>query len=765
MLAGRLGALGRLQVVVAITAILLYLWQSQLVAPDGSANTAFSRPRAFATLSRMLQEQTPHIAGTPQNAVVRDRIVAELRSAGYEPEVQAALSCVATDRYPGCTTVENIIAVHKGTDGGKAVLATAHYDSVPAGPGTSDDGAGAAVLVELARVFASRPTRNDVIFLVTDGEETGLRGATAFAEHHPLMPRVGAVVNVEARGASGPSLMFETGSGNARLMDLFAKAVTRPSANSVSYEVYRLLPNDTDFSIYRRRGLGGFNFAYSSSASLYHSQRDSLRYIDARSLQHHGEHAYEVAAALADTDLDTLKSSSDASYFDVFGRALVVWPAVLNVPAAAVALLGILALIGVHRSAFSRKSGTWAVAACIAVALALFAVGWLLSWPLGIWPGVHPLDHPQPWPARVAIVAAAMLVATGIAAITGGRADVRALLLVNWLVLALLALAVAIYVPGASYPFVWPAFGFAVAGCIETLLRRTPQLLTVAAWLGFALAAFFWMSFVLALELVLGFDLTQYKIMALLPFVLALVPLFAMDGRSARLPAAICAVVVIGATAVACQTPAYAPDHPRGLNIVYYDDKAAAPCWLIGFEGSPDEAFLNAQGFPAHDERFRQFGLIEATGRLKPATDQALPAPTLTLREMSTNGGTIVVHGTLRSGRGGFLVGLGFPPDSGVKSLRFDNQQVADSARLNGTVPVITRYWGAGTRDVAVEIEFDAAASPKVIVYERSALPDAAEARGLVAARPADAAPVYSGDSALVFVTVDLAQLKPAQLH
>jgi len=763
MMAGRLGALVRLLVVVAITAILLCLWQSQLVAPNGAANTAFSGPGAFATLSRVLQEQTPHIAGTPQNTVVRDRIVAEFRSAGYEPEVQAAISCVAADRYPGCTTVENIIAVHKGTGAGKAVLATAHYDSVPAGPGTSDDGAGAAVLVELARVFATRATRNDVIFLVTDGEETGLRGATAFAEHHPLMARVGVVVNVEARGASGPSLMFETGPGNSRLMDLFAHAVTRPSANSVSYEVYRLLPNDTDFSIYRRLGLGGFNFAYSSSASLYHSQRDSLRTIDTRSLQHQGEHAYEVAAVLADTDLDTLKSSSDASYFDVFGRALVVWPASLNVPAAAVALLGILALIGVHRSAFSRRSGIWAIAACIAVALALFAAGWMLSWPLGIWPGVHPLDHPQPWPARVAIVAAAMLVAAGAAASVAGRADMRALLLVNWLVLALIALAVAIYVPGASYPFVWPAFGFAAAGWVETMRKRTPPSLTIAAWLGFALAAFFWMSFVLALELVLGFDLTQYKIMALLPFVLALAPLFAADGRAARLPAAICGVVMIGAAAIASQTPAYAPDHPRGLNIVYYDDKVAAPRWLIGFEGAADEAFLKDQGFPARDEQFRQFGLVDATGRFKPAMNQVLPAPTLTLHDVTTNGGTVVARGTLRSGRGGFLVGIGIAPGSGVKSLRFDNQQVADAARLEGKAPVITRFWGAGARDIAVEIVFDAAAAPKVVLYERSALPDSGEARALIAARPPDAAPVYSGDSTLVFVAVELAPSKPAE--
>jgi hypothetical protein len=761
-MAGRFGALGRLLLVAAITAILLHLWQSQLVAPPGAGNTAFSGSRAFATLSRVLQEQTPHIAGSRQNAVVRDRIVAELRSAGYEPEVQSALACSATDKYPGCTGVENIIAVHKGSGGGKAVLATAHYDSVPAGPGTSDDGAGAAVVVELARIFAARQTRNDVIFLVTDGEETGLRGAIAFAERHPLMARVGVVVNVEARGASGPSLMFETGPGNAKLLDLFAQSVTRPSANSVSYEVYRLLPNDTDFSVYRRRGLTGFNFAYSSSASLYHSQRDSLRYLDARSLQHQGEHAFEVAAALADTDLDTLRSASDASYFDIFGRALVVWPATLNVPVATIALLAILALIGVHRSSFSLRAGTWAAASFIAASLLLFAAGWLLSWPLGIWPGVHPLDHPQPWPARVAIVAAALLVATGVAAIAGGRAGSRALLLVNWLVLALLALVVAVYFPGASYPFIWPAFGFAAIGWIETLRKRALASLTLAAWTGFVLAAFFWISFVLALELVLGFDHTQYKIVALLPFVLALVPLFATDGRAGRVSVAVCATVVVGAAAIASRAPAYAPDHPRGLNVVYYDDKSAAPRWLIGFEGAPDEAFLAAQGFPARDQTYRQFGLIDSAGRFKPALDQRLSPPTLTLHEVSTQGGTTVARGTLRSGRGGFLVGVGFAPDSGVQSLRLDNQEVAGPARLRGKAPVLTRFWGAGTRDVSVEIAFDGAAAPTVILYERSALPDSSEARGLVGTRPDDAAPVYSGDSALVVDSVDLVQLKPA---
>ena len=337
----RFGVVAGFAFAVAITALLLHLWQSQLVAPSGATRTAFSEEHAFATLSALLKEQRPHTAGSPENAVVRDRILAELKSAGYAPEVQAAFQCDTAPRNPGCTAVENIVAVHKGTGDGKAVLASAHYDSVPAGPGVSDDGAGVAVVLELARVFAARTTRNDVIFLLSDGEETGLRGARAFADHHPLMRRVGVVVNFDARGASGPSMMFETGPGNARLMDLFAHAVARPSASSVNYEIYKLLPNDTDFSVYRKLGLSGFNFGFINSAAVYHSVRDNLQSIDRRSLQHTGEHAFEVTGALADADLAALSASSDASFFDIFGLVTVVWPAAINVPIALVALLGL----------------------------------------------------------------------------------------------------------------------------------------------------------------------------------------------------------------------------------------------------------------------------------------------------------------------------------------------------------------------------------------------------------------------------------------
>jgi hypothetical protein len=375
---------------------------------------------------------------------------------------------------------------------------------------------------------------------------------------------------------------------------------------------------------------------------------------------------------------------------------------------------------------------------------------------------VHPLDHPQPWPGRVALTTTGVLVPLFVAVIASSRVDSRSLLLVNWLGLAMLTVGIAITIRGAAYPLLWPVFGVAMAGWIENLVRkRSARSLRVTGLIGFVLAAFSWIGFLLGFELVLGFDLSQFKILLLIPFSLALVPVFAAaslgkESHTAWALSSLCALVVAAAAAIASQTPAYAANHPRGLNIIYYDDHAAKPRWLVGFIGKPDEGFLKAQGFPEQDEDYQQFALLKGRGRFKPATESHLNPPSFTVKEVATQVGTTVVRGVLRSGRGGYQVGLGIAPDSGIQSIRLDNQELIGADLLKSKEPTFVRFWGLGSREVPMEISFDANTAPKLILFERSPLPDVEEARALVAARPAEAAPAYAGDSALVFIAIDL---------
>jgi hypothetical protein len=203
--------------------------------------TQFSAMRAVEQLGQLLRESVPHPMGSPANRVVRERILARLRQLGYEPELQpATFGC---DLYAVCGTPVNIVA-RLGTAAettASGVLLSVHYDSVPAGPGASDDGAGVAEALEIARILKLRPPPiHPIVLLIADGEELGLLGSQVFVDHHPWAAGIKAAVNIDNRGTSGPALMFETGSANAWLMDIYARyishrrpihSITRPTSS------------------------------------------------------------------------------------------------------------------------------------------------------------------------------------------------------------------------------------------------------------------------------------------------------------------------------------------------------------------------------------------------------------------------------------------------------------------------------------------------------------------------------------------------------
>ena len=97
-----------------------------------------------------------------------------------------------------------------------------HYDSVANSPGAGDDASGVAVVLETLRALKTgSPLERDIIVLFADGEENGLDGSRLFVDEHPWAKEVGVVLNFDARGNSGPSIMFETSDGNGWLIDQY----------------------------------------------------------------------------------------------------------------------------------------------------------------------------------------------------------------------------------------------------------------------------------------------------------------------------------------------------------------------------------------------------------------------------------------------------------------------------------------------------------------------------------------------------------------
>ena len=139
-----------------------------------------------------------------------------------------------------------------------------------------------------------QPAAQPVILLFNEGEEFGLNGAGAFIDADPLAPRVGSLINIEARGVSGPAFMFETSEPNGPAIAAFAAATGRPYANSLTADFAKLIPNYTDVVVFKDRGWTTLSYAIVGNETRYHSPGDRVEALSRRSLQHMGS---EVLAA------------------------------------------------------------------------------------------------------------------------------------------------------------------------------------------------------------------------------------------------------------------------------------------------------------------------------------------------------------------------------------------------------------------------------------------------------------------------------------
>jgi hypothetical protein len=725
--------------------------------PTPPDRAGFDTQRAFQTLVALNPEGVPHPAGSPENRRVRERIEARLAALGYETEAQSEFYC--THFASGCTAIENIIAVKPGNGGEDrdTVMVTAHYDSVPGSPGASDDLAGVAVMLEVARLIADAPLRNDVVFMFADGEETGLRGALAFAENHPLMERVDLVINTEARGVSGPSTMFETSAGNAAIVSRFGGAVARPLGNSLMYDVYRRMPNNTDLTIYKQAGAMGINFAFSRGVALYHSSRDDADHISLNSLGHHGDNVAGVLRDLADSPLDTLSSADDATYVDLFGRILLNWPASFNLPLMLIGL-GMTVGMGVLWRAYGWRRSGWAILGLVALVIGHGVTGWVLSFPLGIWPGLHPLDHPYPWPGRLALIAASLILSLVIGVTMGRRAGATAWLFVCWILVGLLGLALAFLLPGATYLALLPMLVFALAAPGEFALRKGHPPL-VAAHLGFVALAYMALYHFSFLDVVLNFQLSAAKMLVLVLLGLGASPLaayYANGLREARLPLAAMAVVLVAATVAGAIVPPYTPDRPRSVNLAYMQTGEAGSevrdaQWRLFTFGPPAERYAQAAGFPDEVGTFDRYGVRTSDAYLRPAPDLDLKPPMLVVTSDTTgDGGRRRIEGTLQAGEAGFVFGIAFPAGSGIRELVVEGETLLGEQTLPSTRAEQAMFHGAGNMPLSFVLTAEPGEPVEFALFELSALPDHPEAAEIVARRPADTAPLHFGDHAEV---------------
>jgi hypothetical protein len=565
---------------------------------DAPAGT-FSAARAEAHLQRIGAEK--HVVGSPADDRVTAYLAEQLTRLGLDTQVQNAVGAwQSASQGTDLARVRNVVAVLPGSHSTGRLVLMAHHDSVQTGPGASDDGAGVSTLLETVRALTQGPRpRNDVVVVLTDGEEACLCGAEAFTASHPLAAGGGVVLNFEARGTGGPPIMFETSEGNEALAARFATAAPHPVATSFAVEVYRALPNDTDFTVMRTAGFTGLNTAYIDGAAAYHSPQDTPDRLNPGSLQAMGDNALALTRALAAADLRPLAepATEDATYFPVLTKLLRypgswVWP----VAAAAAVLVLLLAVVLRRRG----ESGIGATLGATALALLPLGLGPLAA--QGLWlllevirPGYAPMLDPwRPGWYRVGVVALVLAVVLIWYALLRRRIGPAALQAGALMWLAVVALALAALAPGGSYLTAWPAIAGALAGIVAALTgSRAVQ--AVAALLGGAVAVVVLAPTVALFLPALGMSSVAAPAFVIALLAVALLPALELlfpDVDERRPVAALAVPAVAVVLAAACAVAGLAGDkfdarHPVPSQLVYALDADSGHAWWGTTERRP----------------------------------------------------------------------------------------------------------------------------------------------------------------------------------
>jgi Peptidase family M28 len=731
-------------------------------APHGGE---FSALHAQDILRSLVGDNVPHPVMSEANAHVRALIVQQLTDLGYEVSLQSGFAC---SRYGTCAVPTNIIARRKGHSAAsdqELVLLAAHYDSVPAGPGASDDGLGVAVVLEAARILMAAPApRHPIVLLISDGEEAGLLGANLFVREHPLAAHVKAVVNLDGRGVSGPSLMFETGAANQWLMQMYGRTIARPITDSLFYTAYRALPNDTDFSAFKAAGMQGFNFAYIGDVGHYHTALDSFANLDLRTLQHQGDNALAAVTALAVSDFATLREG-EGVYLDLFSRVLLDWSTSLNLIVAIVVLLSCVAYLVwfVRSGQVKSREILWGLSAAllsIAVAIVL-SVGCLF---VARFAGrVPPMDR-YPWIAYpqgmlLASLACSVIGIAALAMLVSKRAGFWGLWLGVALLLSVIAFALALKVPGVSFVVLLPAGIAVLAGLpgVLALARGAPGWMRQSAalaplWTGFAVL-FPVIAIVYAGLGAIGWPLTTLLLSLgsclLLPLLAA--PAAQEWRRRALLAGGVC---VLGGLSLTLLVSTHSPSWPLRVNFEYFVDATADKAYWVA---EPNTLTLRTSIAEAGHFSGAARPRFEGSGQqvfFADAPLRALAAPKLeVLSALAKPNGNVDYKVHLQSARNAPVALVVFPERAHVGDV-IASYQGSDlhvpAAKLGSGSSLLELY----LPPAGLDLQFEAAGAFKAVVFDQSfELPGG---EFLQASREADATSTQDGDVTVVQLTVTL---------
>ena len=732
-------------------------YRPPVLAADAPA-ARFSATRAEGILARILGPERPHPASTDENGAVRERILREYAALGVPTKTYRALGCHMNKDVGAlaCATVTDILAqVRPGN--GKAIIMLSHYDSVPAGPGAADDESGTAAVIESARALKAirDPGVHPILAVNTDGEEFGLLGAAAFLDNHQMKSLVGAVVNVEARGNQGPSLLFQTSPGDGPLINLYADSVHAFAASSLFPVIYKFLPNDTDLTLFIRDGFPSWNFAFLDRVAHYHTTLDRRENLDPQSLQMQGENLLGVTNSLAHTDFGILKGGDDI-FISILGRWLPRLPASWAIPLSFLALALVLLTIARPGSILPSFRGWFAALAVLPLTLVAAGVsGWVLHTTAVLVSGQPDPSYAHPSYLRIALSFGVLASVV----LTSRLADERKSAISLWLWFALLAVLCSLFAVGLSPYFLFPLLVAAPILAAVSIGKIDGRPLQVAFALASVPALVIWFSIVAVGETLSGLSLHPlFTVPAAIG--LAIVAPILSDTFTRRAWIACSSLIFALSFAIAViggLQPAYDRLMPQRLSIQYIEDATKGRAvWAADASAPLPSTLRSAANFSPVPEIAYPYGFLRSF--IAPAGSPQFAAPTAQVMAGSpSRGGLRHIDIALHASSFASQVILAVPRETKLRAITLDGKRFvvpvewAKSPLPYNLIACFSNDCGHKT----VGLDFASREPARLLLSEvRYGLPEAG--RRLAAARPATATQSQNGDTTVLINAIAL---------
>ncbi len=270
------------------------------------AADAFEMTRAFVT------RYPRRVIGSFEARGSTGFLKEHLEPLGYKIDYMNFDATIAGLRHP---VGRNVLAYKPG-EIPEIIAVLAHYDTArTTNQGAMDDGSGVGVLLELAKVIASAPTRRSFLFVATDGEEWGMLGARELARNYPEHSRIVAALSLDYVAIGKLSeICLDTVGQIGGYTPPWLRQISRLAAQPQSLPVSEsygpmehieraLLISGTDQGPLLEAGIPAINLGSISSDrahqfAVYHSAQDTIDNLEVASFASYGR--------IAETILDTL---------------------------------------------------------------------------------------------------------------------------------------------------------------------------------------------------------------------------------------------------------------------------------------------------------------------------------------------------------------------------------------------------------------------------------------------------------------------------